>query len=111
MTIADRKEQQAVMQGSFDHLSGKGKPLSDDPNRSQAHIGALPKNMEGRAEAEMRRAAQAGLLSNLAGEGKPLSDEHQALRAAGGRGGAQSAQEKIQKHVISQGASRSSKAP
>jgi hypothetical protein len=111
MTIADRKEQQAVMQGSFDHLSGKGKPLSDDPNRSQAHIGALPKNMEGRAEAEMRRAAQAGLLSNLAGEGKPLSDEHQALRAAGGGGGAQSAQEKIQKHVISQGASRSSKAP
>ena len=64
------------------------------------HVGSLPKNIEARAEAEMRRAARTGELTKLAGEGAPLSEEHQALRAAGGGGGAQSTQERIQKHVL-----------
>lgn len=100
MTIADRIEQQAVTAGTFENLSGSGKPLSQDPNHTQVHIGALPKNMDARAEAEMRRAVHSGLLKDLAGEGKPISDEHAALKAAGSSGGPQAAQQRIQQHVL-----------
>ena len=98
MSIADRAMAAAVKSGSLSKLEGEGKPLRNDPETSQVHIGAMPKNMEGRAEAEMRRAAHVGLLNNLAGEGAPLDEEYQARSAAVGASGI-SAQERIQMHA------------
>ena len=75
MSIADRVEAEAVRKGAFKNLSGKGKPLPEN-SESQAYVASLPKNMEARAEAEMRRADRAGLLKGLGGEGEPLPDRH-----------------------------------
>ena len=55
MSIADRVEAEAVRRGTFSELSGRGKPLPEEKT-TQAHVASLPKNLEGRAEAEMRRA-------------------------------------------------------
>ena len=100
MSIADRKMQQSVLEGSLENLAGSGKPLSNDPTKSQVHVKGLSQNMEARAEAEMRRAVHVGLLDKLAGAGQPIDEEHLALKAAGAGGGAQAAQTKIQQHVL-----------
>mmetsp|Transcript_9366 Transcript_9366/g.18953 ORF Transcript_9366/g.18953 Transcript_9366/m.18953 type:complete len:119 (+) Transcript_9366:52-408(+) len=76
MSIADRVEQAAIRKGAFEGLRGKGKPLPEEDPDSQVHVAQLSKNIEGRAEAEMRRASIAGLLDNLGGQGKPLPDSH-----------------------------------
>ena len=103
MSIADRAEADAVKRGSLSQLSGRGKPLKENTN-SQAHILSLSKNMEGRAEAEMRRAVQTGMLRNLAGEGEPLDEERQLRAAAAGSSG-MSVQDRIQDHVRKSAAS------
>ena len=92
MTIADRVEAEAVRRGTFSQLSGRGKPLPED-RESQAHVGNMPKNMEARAEAEMRRADRAGMLKNLGGEGQPLEERHVIS------GNSASQQQVIQQHV------------
>jgi len=94
MTIADRAMAAAEKKGALKNLSGAGKPLTYE--NTQAHVTALPKNIEARAEAEMRRAARTGLLSNLGGEGEPLPEER-ALHGAGSGGAA--SQQKIQQMV------------
>ena len=76
MTIADRVEQAAVRKGAFAGLRGRGKPLPEEDSDSQVHVAQLSKNIEGRAEAEMRRASATGLLDNLGGEGQPLPESH-----------------------------------
>lgn len=76
MSISDRVEAAALRSGAFASLKGKGKPLPEGDSETQAHIAQLPKNLEGRAEAECRRASRDGLLSKLGGEGKPLPDNH-----------------------------------
>mmetsp|Transcript_5703 Transcript_5703/g.17130 ORF Transcript_5703/g.17130 Transcript_5703/m.17130 type:complete len:127 (-) Transcript_5703:263-643(-) len=90
MTIADRVEAEAVRRGTLAKLSGRGKPLKEE-RESQAHIGGMPKNMEARAEAEMRRAERSGMLKNLGGEGAPLEQRHVV--------GAVSQQRAIQNHM------------
>ena len=92
MTISDRVEAEAVRRGTFTGLSGRGKPLPAE-RESQAHIGGVPKNMEARAEAEMRRAERAGMLKGLGGEGKPLEERHVVS------GTSTSQQQVIQQHV------------
>jgi hypothetical protein len=87
MTVADRVMAEAVERGELSGLEGEGRPLSGE--NSQAHVAALPKNMEARAEAEMRRYARAGLLDSLGGQGEPLPEER-ALHGAGTGGAAQS---------------------
>ena len=77
MSIADRVERAAVKQGALRGLSGEGKPLTANPD-SQAHVASLPRNMEARAEGEMRAYERNGWLSNklLGGKDKPLPDSH-----------------------------------
>ncbi|EOD15619.1 hypothetical protein EMIHUDRAFT_103150 [Emiliania huxleyi CCMP1516] len=81
---------EAVRRGTLAKLSGRGKPLKEE-RESQAHIGGMPKNMEARAEAEMRRAERSGMLKNLGGEGAPLEQRHVV--------GAVSQQRAIQNHM------------
>lgn len=77
MSIADRVEAAAAKSGAFASLKGRGKPLPEgDAATTQAHISQLPKNLEGRAEAECRRAQSVGLFDSLGGKGKPLPDGH-----------------------------------
>ena len=81
MSIADRVELDYKRAGKLDELPLRGRPLPDEPD-TQAAL-PLPKNMEMRAEAEMRRGLAAGLLENLAGEGSPLPDRHAADSSLG----------------------------
>ena len=76
MSIADRVEQQAVKSGQFDKLRGKGKPLPDEDPESQVHMAQLSKNLEGRAESEMRRAG--AMLREISAErkGEALAESH-----------------------------------
>ena len=90
MSISDRLEAEALKKGTFDKLSGRGKPLSQE-GPSQTYIASLPKNMEARAEAEMRRAERSGLLSNLGFQNEALPEKHVT---ASGR-----SQSAIQSHV------------
>ena len=90
MSISDRLEAEALKKGTFDQLSGRGKPLSQE-GPSQTYIASLPKNMEARAEAEMRRAERSGLLSNLGFQNEALPEKHVT---ASGR-----SQAAIQSHV------------
>jgi len=77
MSIADRVEAAAAKSGAFATLKGKGKPLPEgDASTTQAHLSQLPKNLEGRAEAECRRAQSVGLFDKLGGQGKPLPNNH-----------------------------------
>ena len=92
MSIADRVEAEAVRKGTLSNLSGAGKPLPEEKS-TQVHVASLPKNMEGRAEAEMRRAERAGLLKNLGGEGQPLAERHVVS------GGSNTQQQAVQQHV------------
>ena len=73
MSIADRVEADALKSGKLENLKGKGQPL--DLDRETQGM-PLPKNMEARAEYEMRTAERNGMLSNLGHEGKPLPDRH-----------------------------------
>ena len=73
MSIADRVEAEALKSGKFERLQGHGQPL--DLERETQGM-PLPKNMEARAEYEMRTAERNGYLSNLGHEGKPLPDRH-----------------------------------
>ena len=90
MSRADRMMQQSKQQ--LKGLKGEGKPLRDDPD-SQVHIASFSKNMEARAEAEMRHAARQGMLQDLAGEGEPLRERHVIPGESGG------GQTRIQNHV------------
>lgn len=92
MTIADRRMADAVRKGTLSNLPGQGKPLPEG-RETQVHIGSLPKNMEARAEAEMRRAESAGMLTGLGGEGEPLPEKHYVS------GNSSSQQAVIQQHV------------
>ena len=73
MSIADRVEADALKSGKLANLKGHGEPL--DLERETQGM-PLPKNMEARAEYEMRTAERNGMLSNLGHEGKPLPDRH-----------------------------------
>lgn len=77
MSIADRVEREAVRKGALSGLSGKGKPLNPNPD-SQAHVANLHKNMEARAESEMRAYERSGGLSDkvLGGKDQPLPEGH-----------------------------------
>ena len=76
MSISDRIEKAALKQGKLDHLRGHGQPLPDEPE-SQAHT-TLPRNLEARAEYEMRAAIARGELDELAGRGQPMRDAYTA---------------------------------
>lgn len=66
MSIADRVEAAAVKRGTLSNLPGQFKPLPEE-RQTQVHISTVPKNMEARAEAEMKRADRAGMLKGLGG--------------------------------------------
>ena len=53
MSIADRREREAVQRGALERLRGHGMPLPDE-GESVVHLN-LKGNLEGRAEYEMRR--------------------------------------------------------
>ena len=78
-----------VMQLNRLHLTGK--PLPEAPADTAMHASSLPKNMEARAEFEMRKFASRGLLDGLEGEGEPLPYRHNIESS--------SAHSAIQQHV------------
>ena len=97
MTIADRRMADAVQSGALSGLSGEGKPLAEQTT-TQVLTASLSKNMEARAEAEMRRYSASGFLKDLGG----LTENEAAERALHGVATRANSQEIIQ-HVVKEG--------